>query len=176
MRIRPATTADFAAILALNEESVAALSPLTLGRLAALDACAALHLVADDGARVIAFLLALREGATYDSPNYRWFAQRYERFLYVDRVVVAGFARGRGAGARLYEALFEFAATQSVGLVTCEYDVEPPNPASAGFHARFGFSEIGRQRLECGGKVVSLQVAHVGQGAAGHGGGELVID
>ena len=159
MRIRPATTADFDAILALNEESVAALSPLTRERLAALDACAALHLVVEDDARVIAFLLALREGAAYDSPNYRWFTQRYERFLYVDRVVVSSAARGRGAGARLYEALFGFAATQSVGLVTCEYDLEPPNPASEKFHARFGFREVGRQRLD-GGKLVSLQASH----------------
>ncbi len=158
MRIRPATTADFDAILALNEESVAALSPLTPERLAALDACAALHLVVEDDARVIAFLLALREGATYDSPNYRWFALRYERFLYVDRVVVASAARGRGAGALLYRDVFEFAATHAVDLVTCEYDVEPPNPASERFHARFGFREVGRQQLD-GGKLVSLQAA-----------------
>lgn len=175
MRLRPATTADFAAILALNEESVAALSPLTRERLAALDACAALHLVVEDGARVIAFLLALREGAAYDSPNYRWFAQRFERFLYVDRVVVSTSARGRGVGARLYEALFEFAATQAVGPVSCEYDVEPPNPASERFHARFGFREVGRQRLD-GGKLVSLQASHDGQGAAGHRGGELASE
>ena len=175
MRIRPAATEDFDAILALNQESVAVLSPLTRERLAALDACAALHLVLEDGARVIAFLLALREGATYDSPNYCWFAQRYERFVYVDRVVVSSAVRGRGAGARLYEALFEFAATQAVGPVTCEYDVEPPNPASERFHARFGFSEVGRQRLD-GGKLVSLQVSHVGQGVAGHRGGELAND
>jgi predicted GNAT superfamily acetyltransferase len=56
--------------------------------------------------------------------------------------------------------VFEFAATHSVGLVTCEYDVEPPNPASERFHARFGFREVGRQRLD-GGKLVSLQAAQV---------------
>ncbi len=112
----------------------------------------------EDDARVIAFLLALREGAAYDSPNYRWFALRYERFLYVDRVVVASAARGRGAGALLYRDVFEFAATHAVDLVTCEYDVEPPNPASERFHARFGFREVGRQQLD-GGKLVSLQAA-----------------
>jgi predicted GNAT superfamily acetyltransferase len=42
--------------------------------------------------------------------------------------------------------------------VACEYDVEPPNDASARFHARFGFGEVGRQRL-AGGKQVSLQMA-----------------
>jgi predicted GNAT superfamily acetyltransferase len=160
VKLRPATAADADTILALNQESVAVLSPLSRERLAALDACAALHLVVEDGVRVIAFLLALREGAAYDSPNYRWFAQRYERFLYVDRVVVASTSRGHGAGALLYRAVFEFAAMHSVGLVTCEYDVEPPNPASERFHARFGFREVGRQRLDCG-KRVSLQAAQV---------------
>lgn len=160
MRIRPATTADFDAILALNEESVAVLSPLSRERLAQLQGEAAVRRVVEADGAVVAFLLAFREGAAYDSPNYRWFASRYERFLYVDRVVVASAARGRGAGALLYRDVFEFAATHSLGLVTCEYDVEPPNPASERFHARFGFREVGRQRLD-GGKLVSLQAAQV---------------
>lgn len=158
MRIRPATTADFDAILALNQESVAVLSPLSRERLAQLQGEAAVRRVVEADGAVVAFLLAFREGAAYDSPNYRWFASRYERFLYVDRVVVASAARGRGAGALLYRDVFEFAATHSVGLVTCEYDVEPPNPASERFHARFGFREVGRQQLD-GGKLVSLQAA-----------------
>ena len=160
MKLRSATAADTDAILALNQESVAVLSPLSRERLAQLQGEAAIQRVIEDRGAVVAFLLAFREGAAYDSPNYRWFANRYERFLYVDRVVVASAARGRGAGALLYRDVFEFAATHPVDLVTCEYDVEPPNPASERFHARFGFSEVGRQRLD-GGKLVSLQAAKV---------------
>jgi len=160
VKLRSATAADTDAILALNQESVAVLSPLSRERLAQLQGEAAIQRVIEDRGAVVAFLLAFREGAAYDSPNYRWFANRYERFLYVDRVVVASAARGRGAGALLYCDAFEFAATHSVELVTCEYDVEPPNPASERFHARFGFSEVGRQRLDDG-KRVSLQAAKV---------------
>src|SRR5579862_5914074 len=36
-----------------------------------------------------AFLIALAERAPADAPNYRWFAARFERFVYIDRVVVA---------------------------------------------------------------------------------------
>jgi predicted GNAT superfamily acetyltransferase len=43
-----------------------------------------------------AFLLALDQDADYDSPNFRWFSARYPRFVYVDRIVVASAARGRG--------------------------------------------------------------------------------
>lgn len=158
MQVRPATETDFAAILALNAESVAWLSPLDESRLARLHAQAALHRVVEHQSEVIAFLLALREGADYDSPNYAWFAQRYPRFLYIDRVVVARRARSTGAGSLLYRDTFAFAAATSVPLVTCEYDIDPPNPASGRFHARFGFREVGRQSVAGGRKVVSLQV------------------
>lgn len=160
MKLRAASAADADAVLALNQESVAVLSPLSRERLTELAREAAVHRVVEADGAVVAFLLAFREGATYDSPNYRWFAERYDRFLYVDRVVVSSAARGRGAGALLYRDVFEFAATHSVGLVTCEYDLEPPNPVSERFHARFSFREVGRQRLD-GGKLVSLQAAPV---------------
>jgi len=42
----------------------------------------------------------------YDSPNYLWFRQRYPRFVYVDRVVVARAMRGRGYARLLYAGLF----------------------------------------------------------------------
>lgn len=163
--IRDATPADFPAILALNEAFVAALSPLDGARLARLHAQAALHRVIESAGRLEAFLLAFREGADYDSPNYRWFAQRYPRFLYVDRIVVAGSAQARGAGSRLYRELYVQAVRDAVPLITCEFDIEPPNPVSERFHARLGFREVGRQSLYGGSKTVSLQALDV---AAGH--------
>jgi predicted GNAT superfamily acetyltransferase len=161
MKVRDATTADFDVILALNEASVSLLSPLSPQRLAELHAQAALHRVAEREGQVVGFLLAFREGTDYDSPNYRWFAECYPRFLYVDRVVVADAARGHGVGTLLYRDMFEFAAASAVDLVTCEFDVVPPNPVSERFHARFGFHEVGRQWVADGRKQVSLQVAPV---------------
>ena len=161
VRIRDAQAGDFDAILALNEASVSLLSPLSPGRLAGLHAQAALHRVAEREGEVIGFLLAFREGADYDSLNYLWFAERYPQFLYVDRVVVADAARGQGVGALLYRDMFEFAAASGARLVTCEFDVDPPNPVSEQFHARFGFREVGRQWVADGRKQVSLQVAPV---------------
>ncbi|MBQ4854810.1 GNAT family N-acetyltransferase [Rhodanobacter sp. B2A1Ga4] len=162
--IRDATPADFPAILALNEAFVAVLSPLDHARLAQLHAQAALHRVIESAGRVEAFLLALREGADYDSPNYRWFTQRHPRFLYVDRIVVADDAQARGAGGRLYRELYALAVRETVPLLTCEFDIEPPNPASARFHARLGFREVGRQSLHGGSKTVSLQALDVAAG------------
>lgn len=160
-RLRPARHDDWPAILALNQESVQFLSPLPAQRLQMLDRAAALHLVLEAAPGIAAFLLALREGADYDSVNYRWFARRYPRFLYVDRVVVAPAYRGRGAASLLYEAVFAAARRDEVPWVACEFDIDPPNPASEQFHAKFGFREVGRQSVPYADKQVAMQLAAV---------------
>jgi predicted GNAT superfamily acetyltransferase len=159
--IRPASPADFAAILALNAESVHFLSPLDMQRLQLLHAQAAYHRVVEIDGEVRAFLLVLREGRDYDSPNYRWFARYYERFLYIDRIVVSAAMHGQGLAALLYEDLLAFAAQSGVAQLTCEFDLAPPNPGSAKFHARFGFREVGTQWIRDGKKQVSLQALDV---------------
>ena len=133
-------------------------SPLDAAQLAALHAEAALHRVAVVGDQIAAFLLALREGAKYESENYRWFAARYPRFLYVDRVVVSAAHRGERIGVQLYESLFELARATNLRTIVCEYDVDPPNPTSQRFHERFGFREVGTQRVAGGKKRVSLRL------------------
>jgi hypothetical protein len=139
------------------------LSPLTLARLAELHGRAACHRVAIDDRKVLGFLLAFREHADYGSPNYRWFADRYARFLYVDRVVVSTAHQGRGLGGRLYEDLFSFAAKSAAERVVCEFDLDPPNEISRRFHARFRFRQVGTQWVAAGKKQVSLQEAAVSQ-------------
>jgi predicted GNAT superfamily acetyltransferase len=122
---------------------------------------AAYHRVVVEAETVVAFLLAFREGADYDSPNYRWFLSRYPRFLYVDRIAVASTQQGRGHGVALYEDLFAFAHAQGITRITCEYYVVPFNAASSRHHAKFGFREVGTQWVADGKKQVSLQVADV---------------
>ncbi|BCT92172.1 GNAT family acetyltransferase [Lysobacter helvus] len=157
-RARDAVEADAAAIVALNLESEAVLSPMGAARFERLRAHAAYLRVIEDAGAVVAFLMAFRERADYDSVNYRWFDAHYDAFLYVDRVVVSSACQGRGFGALLYADLFAFARDAGVPRVTCEFDVEPPNEASRRFHARHGFVEVGTQALP-GGKRVSLQCA-----------------
>src|SRR5205807_10101923 len=101
--IRDARNADFPAIVALNAESERFLSPMSATRLNQLHAWAAYHSVVEVEGQVAAFLLAFREGAGYDSPNYRWFSARYASFVYIDRVVVAGVHRGKGFASALYD-------------------------------------------------------------------------
>lgn len=160
MHIRDARPADFPAILALNHAFVAVLSPLDEARLAHLHAQAAQHRVVERDGEVVAFLLTLREATDYDSPNYRWFAARYPRFLYVDRIVVSASAQGLGAGRQLYRDAYRHALGHALPVLVCEYDIAPPNPASARFHAGLGFREVGTQTLGAG-KQVSLQALEI---------------
>ncbi len=161
MLIRDAIAEDFERILHLNEESVHFLSPLTLARLDTLHAEAAYHRVIDVDGKIAGFLLAFREGANYDGSNYVWFTERFDQFLYVDRVVVSKDFQGQGIGNKLYDDIFTFARNSGVSRIACEFDIDPPNHASQRFHDRFGFSEVGTRSYGDVVKQVSLQMVSV---------------
>ena len=101
-----------------------------------------------------AFLLAFDQDARYDSPNFIWFRARYPRFVYVDRIVVAPLARGRGCARRLYADLFEHAVRAGHDRVVCEVNKMPPNAASDAFHAALGFVEVGTASVHGGSRTV----------------------
>ena len=101
-----------------------------------------------------AFLLAFDQDANYDSPNFLWFRSRYPRFVYVDRIVVASSARGRGLARRLYDDLFKQALATGHDRVVCEVNTQPPNPGSDAFHAALGFVEVGTANVYDGSRTV----------------------
>jgi predicted GNAT superfamily acetyltransferase len=101
-----------------------------------------------------AFLVALADRAPPVAPNYRWFARRFDRFVYIDRVAVAEGSRQRGLGRLLYDDLMEAARDAGHTRLCCEVNLDPPNPASDAFHAALGFAETGRAHLPDRGKTV----------------------
>lgn len=157
--IRPAVPTDFETICALNLAEVQHTSAMDMARLGELNALSCYHKVACLGGSVAAFLLAMCNTSSYENENFEWFSQKYARFIYVDRVVVSSAARGLGLGSRLYEDMFSHARGNSIPVVTCEYNLIPPNEASRLFHQKFGFKEQGTQWLTNGTKRVSLQAA-----------------
>ncbi len=150
--IDPADTTLLDAVLALNEHWVPHVGSITSDRLAALVAQADAALVAtgSDGS-LAGFMILMAPRADYSSPNYRSFQSRPDageapgEFRYVDRIAVAPSAQGTGVGRTLYEAAFARAGVVGAVEVTCEVNIDPPNPASLAFHARMGFVEVGRQ-------------------------------
>ncbi len=154
---------DAPAVLALNAANEVETSPLDADGLRRL--CdAAFHVGLIDQGRS-AFLIAFEQDADYASPNFLWFKARYPRFVYVDRIIVAAAARGQSLATRLYDELFTLATNAGHTLVTCEVNVQPPNPASSTFHAAQGFAEVGR-----GGSADQLKfVAYLARPLAGTG-------
>ena len=144
--LRDARPADLGAMLELNEAWVPHVGPVDEPRLAALVAGAELALVAVGADDALAgFVIALGPGVDYDSPNYRWFSGRHDRFTYVDRVAVDVAQRGHGLGRRLYRAVAGHAAAVGSPVVCAEVNLEPPNPGSSAFHAAMGFVPVGTQ-------------------------------
>jgi predicted GNAT superfamily acetyltransferase len=116
-----------AAILALNNSHAQELSWLDPARLEQL---VAQSFLARRIGCLDAFVLALDQDASYDSPNFLWFRDHYRRFVYIDRIVVAAWARGLGFARLLYGGLFD------------------------AFHAALGFVEVGRASIHDGSKTV----------------------
>jgi uncharacterized protein len=157
--IRPAVGTDFGSICALNLAEVEHTSAMDITRLVELNAICCYHKVACRDDMVSAFLLAMCNGSPYRNDNFEWFSKKYARFIYVDRVVVSSASRGLGLGSLLYEDMFSYARSNAIPLVTCEYNLVPPNEPSRLFHDKFGFKEQGTQWVANGTKRVSLQAA-----------------
>ena len=159
--IRQAQVSDFPRILQINATEEEKTSRIDLDRIAQLDLWSDYHKVAMMDDEVVGFLLVMSEASDYDGDNFRWFVERYSRFLYVDRIVIDRTSARRGVGSALYSDLIQFAATQSWSTLCCEINVSPPNPVSHAFHAHFGFKEVGRSAEASAPKVVSYQVTEI---------------
>jgi uncharacterized protein len=157
--IRTADPTDFETICELNLAEVQHTSAMDVARLTELISISCYHKVASLGGIVSAFLLAMCHDSSYVNDNFEWFSKKYARFIYVDRVVVSRASRGLRLGSLLYEDIFRHARSNDIPLITCEYNIVPPNEPSRLFHEKFGFKEQGTQWLAKGTKRVSLQVA-----------------
>ncbi len=136
---------------ALNQAHAEMLSDLTPARLSDLIAMAAFAATVDDGDGL---LICFDQDADYDSPNFAWFKARYDRFFYVDRIVVSVSRQGEGLARALYEEAFAAARMAGHTMGAAEINYEPPNPASDAFHTRLGFDEVGREFVESYGKGI----------------------
>lgn len=153
---------DLAAVLSLNEAEVPKVGRVSPQQLQwFVDNAPYFRTVSIDG-RLAAFLIGLRPGSSYGSPNYQWFCERYDDFAYVDRVAVNAEFRRQGLATRLYED-FASAMPASVGIMTCEVNIDPPNPSSMRFHEKLGFEMVGSQRVENDSKEVGMLARPIGQ-------------
>jgi len=155
VKIERATAADHPDILVLNESGLPHVNRISADDLAEFAAQSCYFRIAREDEKPVGFLLAFSQQASYHSPNFLWFRDRYPRFVYIDRIVVAPSQRRLGVGRLLYADLERVASARAPNL-TCEVNLDPPNPGSFAFHERFGFCEVGRQHTDGGAKFVCL--------------------
>ena len=154
MKISKIEQSDFDSVLALNEKSIPHVNRIDGEELEWFSDNAAFFQVAKIDGRFAGFLIGLRPGTGYASPNYRWFCDNYVDFAYVDRVAVADWARRRKVAESLYNA---FANSQSDALVmTCEVNIRPTNEGSMLYHERMGFRQVGSKETNGGEKEVAF--------------------
>lgn len=161
LRLRRLGRGDADALVPINDAASPAVPVTSAAELARLIELSALPLGVERNGALVGFVLALAPGADYDSENYRYFESRGVDYLYVDRIVIGESERGSGLGAVLYEEVFRAAREQGRAEVTCEVNLDPPNPGSLAFHARLGFEQLGAQATKGGTVTVALMSAPV---------------
>lgn len=91
---------------------------------------------------LLGFVICLSPGTDYKSLNYAWFNNKYNNFIYVDRIAVSLDQRDEGIGSKLYEEVIAYSQENAIPIAA-EVNLNPPNPGSMRFHNRFGFEEVG---------------------------------
>jgi len=153
--IRDVQPHELDSVLALNNAAGTTILPLDMAALRRLAEQAAYFRVAEVDGQLAGFLVALREDADYQSPNFKWFRSHHEHFLYIDRIVVARANRRIGLGRVLYADVTSFAEVR-VPLLACEVFLEPRDDVSMLFHGTYGFQQVGEQVMPRVGRRVAL--------------------
>lgn len=142
MDLRGLMQHDVASMWTINEQGLPGTGQVSEQGLADLLDLSALSLGVFREQELLGFVICLPPGTNYGSLNYAWFNQRFEAFLYVDRIAVAQQHRDQGIGSMLYEQVIASSNEQGVP-VAAEVNSTPPNPGSMRFHERFKFKEVG---------------------------------
>ena len=142
--------ADLARVLEINNANTPGVSELTMSELETdIENC--LHALAIDNehGEVCAFCITFAPDAPDAGTNHRWFAERYENFVYLDRIAIDSNHQNRGLGAQLYQSVENMMLQSSEhSMLCCEVNLKPPNPGSLRFHHRIGFTEVGQQSFD----------------------------
>lgn len=142
MEFRWLSTDDTEAMWTINEQGLPGTGKTDLTGLLRLLDLSDFALGAFIQHQLVGFVLCLPQKTTYSSLNYAWFSERFDAFVYVDRIAVAPSHRQTRIGTQLYEKVMAHSAEREVP-VAAEVNLNPPNPGSMRFHQRFGFEQVG---------------------------------
>lgn len=151
----PLSPIDVPMMWEINEQGLPGTGQVTKEKMATLLELSEISLGAYQDGKLAGFVLCLLPKTEYGSLNYAWFNQRYDQFIYVDRIAVAKDSRNSGIGTLLYQQVFDYARQHNIP-VTAEVSLKPSNEGSDRFHLRHGFITVGQ--LDHGDKAVTMYI------------------
>ena len=126
---KPYSAEDLEAIREINQANIPEVSHIeSIDRLKQLINWSSHTIVVRDS-EIAGFIILMREHQEYESPNYDFYNNKNEPFLYVDRIAI------------------ELGKELEVNI-TCEVNTIPRNEPSLAFHAGFGFEAVGTKDYE----------------------------
>ncbi|SRR5579875_1003205 len=155
--LRPCQPSDVVAIQSINLAGIPGVSLLIQPELDGLADGSMLCWVAEDAGQVVGYLITYTNSDTYDGEEFAWFQRHHSTFLYIDQVAIAVSHRRRGVGVALYCRATEDARERGLESLTCEVNLDPPNPVSLAFHHDLGFTSIGELHTGDGRYVTLLR-------------------
>ncbi len=157
MSIKDVNDKDISRMIEINEQGLPGTGKVNQQEMQKLLELSELALGVFDDRKLLGFVICLLPKTEYGSLNYAWFNERYDEFIYVDRIAVATNARNQGIGSMLYDRVFQYAITNDIP-VTAEVSLRPPNQGSDRFHLRHGYQVVGE--LDHGEKAVTMYIKH----------------
>ncbi len=142
MIIRNATANDLTAIYTINQDNVPHVGQVDMDWFKKYLELAHHFRVVEVDQKVFGFMVAMLPTTDYKSENFLWFKKNYDSFIYVDRIAISKKHIGKGYGRFLYDDLTK-STKHTTNLITCEVNINPPNPESLAFHKKLGFKKVG---------------------------------
>ena len=158
-KIEQATNNDLKSILSLNQNSIPAVSSSNLEMMKHFLIICDYFKVCKINGEIIGFLNALLPSKDYKSEHYKWFNDRYEFFIYVDRIIINKSYQNQGYGTVFYDDLINSIENKALDIA-CEIHTKPYNKQSIRFHKKYGFKEVGRKDIDINKSVIYMFYEH----------------
>ncbi|MBS3959198.1 MAG: GNAT family N-acetyltransferase [Xanthomonadaceae bacterium] len=145
-QIRDVRDDELEQVVALNNSAGPSILPMDLGKAHLFWEHADYFRVIEQDGLLGGFLVGFSDRAEHGSPNFRWFRERHDNFLYIDRIVIDAKRRGSGRGRAFYADVMSFAEPRWASLC-CEVFLGVGYDPALLFHGAFGFREVGQQTM-----------------------------
>jgi predicted GNAT superfamily acetyltransferase len=109
---------DVSEIWNINEQGLPGTGKVSHEEIEDLLSLSELAIGAFENGKLLGFVICLLPRTRYGSLNYAWFNQRYDNFIYIDRIAVAANRRSQKIGSRIYQEVVSYAEQHESKSVT----------------------------------------------------------